>query len=253
MNNYTDLIGQKFGKLTILSVSDGKPIALCKCDCGVTKNIVWYSIKYGLTKSCGCYVKEYKDLTGRVYGDLIVLGRSDVYKNGNLTYLCKCKCGKEVICRVSGLSCGKTTHCGCKIKRVKYLNRALYEVWKGMKARCRDKNNISYKRYGGKGVKVCEEWENDFVLFYNWAMKNGWEKGLQVDKDIIGNGLLYSPEMCCIVTRTRNIREASFIKMSMEYADEVRNSTLSDRELGKLYKVSPSTISSIRRNKTWRQ
>jgi len=251
MTSLTSFIGKKIGKLLIISISDGKPIALCQCDCGNKKNILLYSIKYGLTKSCGCLIKEYKSLIGNTYGSLIVTQRAEQYKNKSISYLCKCECGKEVVCRTSGLITGKTTHCGCKLKRVKHLNRQLYEVWKGMKARCRDKKHIGYKIYGGKGVRVCDTWDKSFVPFYEWCIDNGWKDGMQIDKDIKGDGLLYSPETCCIVTRKANMRASSIIKMSVEKAKIVRESKLSNVELARIFNVCTTTISSIKTNKTW--
>lgn len=73
-----------------------------------------------------------------------------------------------------------------------------------MKARCNNPNAENYKWYGAIGVKVCNEWNNDFVAFKDWALKNGWKHGLQLDKDIKGNGLLYSPYTCCFVSSLEN-------------------------------------------------
>lgn len=57
---------------------------------------------------------------------------------------------------------------------------------------------MSYRRYGGRGIEVCEEWKNEFVSFYDWAIANGWEKGLHVDRR--DNDGHYSPYNCRIVT-----------------------------------------------------
>lgn len=73
-----------------------------------------------------------------------------------------------------------------------------------MICRCYNKNHKTYKHYGGRGVKVCDEWRNDYQKFLDWSLANGWAKGLQLDKDIKGNGLLYSPETCSWVTRIQN-------------------------------------------------
>lgn len=75
----------------------------------------------------------------------------------------------------------------------------LYRKWNGFKTRCYNKNNPKYHRYGGRGVIVCNEWVNNFKAFYDWAILNGWEEGLQIDKDIKAHklgkeGLIYSPE-----------------------------------------------------------
>lgn len=77
----------------------------------------------------------------------------------------------------------------------------LRKVYYAMIERCRD---LSNSVYGGKGVMVCKEWLNDRNLFYQWAMSNGWKKGLQIDKDTKGNGRLYSPESCCFLTPKEN-------------------------------------------------
>lgn len=88
-------------------------------------------------------------------------------------------------------------------------NHPLYRVWVGMKTRCYNQNEESYKDYGGRGVVVCEGWLKNFKAFYEWAIVNGWGKGLDIDKDIIAKELgveplLYSPERCLFVTRKRN-------------------------------------------------
>jgi len=85
----------------------------------------------------------------------------------------------------------------------------LMGIWHGIKCRCYTKSANGYPRYGGTGVKMCAEWKDDFKAFYDWAIANGWRKGLQVDKDIKAALLkvepnLYSPERCSIVTAKLN-------------------------------------------------
>jgi len=150
-----------------------------------------------------------KDLTGKRFGKLVameVVGR----RNGALAWLCKCDCGNEKIAASGKLIEGGCTHCGCM-----YVNPAqthgmtknpLYKVWQGMKIRCLYPSAISYPNYGGRGIKVCEEWLNNFMCFYN-DMKDGYKKGLQLDR--IDNDKDYSKENCCWSTRkvqTRNKR-----------------------------------------------
>lgn len=86
-----------------------------------------------------------------------------------------------------------------------------------MMQRCYYKKNNSYKNYGAKGVTVCKEWREDIKSFYNWAINNGWKEGLQLDKDIKGDGLLYSPDTCCFVTHEENNRRK---KSNIIYNDE---------------------------------
>ena len=58
----------------------------------------------------------------------------------------------------------------------------LYKVWQGMKTRCYNNKFIYYRHYGGRGIKVCDEWINDFATFYKWAINNGYAKGLTIDR-----------------------------------------------------------------------
>ncbi len=86
-------------------------------------------------------------------------------------------------------------------------NRTIYIAWTDIKKRCLIKTNKFYPIYGGSGVKVCDEWKNSYEMFLEWSIKNGWEKGLQIDKDILGNGKLYSPSTCCWVTPKQNAKK----------------------------------------------
>ncbi len=84
----------------------------------------------------------------------------------------------------------------------------LYKILKEIKRRCYSEKSINYQNYGAKGVRVCDEWLNNFKSFYDWAIKNNWERGKEIDKDIKGGDKkLYSPETCSIVTRSQNARK----------------------------------------------
>lgn len=116
-------------------------------------------------------------------------------------FLCKCHCGKETIVRLEYLRSGHTKTCGCAIIETLVEHRLthgltgtrLHRIWNGMKGRCYNQNRKSYKDYGAKGVTVCEEW-HDFEPFYKWAMNNGYEQHLTIErKDPFGN---YDPPNC---------------------------------------------------------
>lgn len=151
----------------------------------------------------------------------------------------ECKCGKKFIAPIHKVRNFEIKSCGCAIgKHPNSRNHTihggrsscLYNVWCAMKARCYNKNRTQYDDYGGKGVIVCEEWKNDFKAFEIWALGNGWRKGLQLDKDIKGDGLLYSPDACCFVTAKQNSGNRKNTKMieyngirktASEWADEI--------------------------------
>lgn len=78
----------------------------------------------------------------------------------------------------------------------------LYIVWLKMKDRCNNPHDVGYANYGGRGITISEEWNNDFVKFYEWAINNGYAKGLFLDR--IDNEKGYSPDNCRFVTRKEN-------------------------------------------------
>lgn len=91
-------------------------------------------------------------------------------------------------------------------------NTPLYGLWKTMRKRCNCVNCQDYKNYGGRGIKVCEEW-NDFINFYEWSMNNGYQKGLSIDR-IDANGD-YEPSNCRwadSITQGRNKRNTVYME-----------------------------------------
>ena len=137
----------------------------------------------------------------------------DVDSNiGRRQAMFKCYCGNEFVAQVYKVKILETKSCGCFHKQRTsesntihgLRNHKLYEVWKSMKARCTNQNTKQYKDYGGNGVIICKEWARSFIVFYEWAMSNGWKDGLQLDKDIKGTGFIYSPENCLFVSPKEN-------------------------------------------------
>lgn len=86
-------------------------------------------------------------------------------------------------------------------------NHPLYNVWNGIINRCTNTKHISYENYGGRGIKVCQSWCDDFKKFYDWAIESGWCQGLHVDR--IDNNKDYSPANCRLVTPKQNNRNKS--------------------------------------------
>jgi hypothetical protein len=83
------------------------------------------------------------------------------------------------------------------------MNKRLYIIWRDMKRRCLEKNHASYKNYGGRGIKICEEWY-DFIAFRKWALSNGYQDNLEIDR--INNDGDYTSENCRWVTDYDQIR-----------------------------------------------
>jgi hypothetical protein len=123
--------------------------------------------------------------------------------------VCKCDCGKTKEIRRDALISGKTISCGCAIinnnKKMftKHLlsHHRLYVIWQGMRQRCSNPNHIAFSYYGGRGIKVCNEW-SDFMLFYEWAMNNGYKENLTIDR--IDNDKDYYPDNCRWLTSEEN-------------------------------------------------
>lgn len=142
------------------------------------------------------------DLTGKKFGRLTVVEVLPERKHNKKVYKCACECGNYANVVASKLIAGYTKSCGClkhdvlmqrNIKHGKAHTR-LYTIYKGMKQRCYNKKDQTYKYYGSRGIVVCSEWLNDFMTFYNWAISNGYQDDLTIDRiDVDGN---YEPYNC---------------------------------------------------------
>ena len=212
MSRFQDLTGQRFGKLFVLSrvlSNDGKTKWLCKCDCGKEKVVNAGDLKTGRTKSCGGGIHQKGerviDLTGNRYGRLTVLSRANNSQTGSVRWLCKCDCGNEKIVYRSALRNGATISCGCWQKDnpsfVKHhMSKSnIYKIWCNIKSRCYNSKSRSFPDYGGRGIRMCDEWLNDPMSFIKWSYANGYDEDATPDEcsidriDVNGN---YEPTNC---------------------------------------------------------
>jgi hypothetical protein len=145
------------------------------------------------------------DLVGHVYGRLTVI-RESGRKYGKVLWECRCICGNTTYLTGNAMRKGNSLSCGCLAKDIVHKHGVSttrpYKIWRGIMSRCLNQEAKDYGAYGGRGIKICEEWR-DPINFVTWAFSNGYSDGLQIDrKDNDGN---YCPENCRWVTRIINM------------------------------------------------
>ena len=137
-------------------------------------------------------------MIGKMFGKLTVISElSERANGGGKQYKCVCECGNITIVRSDHLKSGHTTLCGCnKIihTRHRLSSNRIYKTWCGIKDRGYNEHCKNYKHYGKRGIKMCDEWKDDFMNFYNWAIGNGYTDTLTIYSiDVNGN---YKPSHC---------------------------------------------------------
>ena len=224
-----DLTGKRFGNLVVIRRATDQispaghhlPMWECLCDCGNIKITSGQRLRHGITTSCGCddnvvrnqngqFVKGQgiKDITGEKFGKLTVIAL-DRMENRRSYWIVECECGNRKVVRGDTLKV--ITSCGCDKKKQDIINLSItnhheltyhpvYHIWNAMIYRCCNPKSTAYKDYGGRGIKVCDEWK-DIRNFAKWADETGFEPGknLSIERmDVNGN---YCPENCIWIKR----------------------------------------------------
>ena len=166
-----------------------------------------------------------ENIIGMKFGRLTVL--KEIEKNKNLrTFECICECGGKKNVYKKYLKSGDVKSCGClskeHLKKIQlpkhgFSRHKLYIRFDGIKKRCYNKKDKDYKNYGGRGIKICDEWLNDYTKFHEWALNSGYKKGLTIDR--INNNGNYEPNNCRWITnkeQQRNTRNNVFLTYNGE-------------------------------------
>ena len=175
---------------------------------------------------------------GETYGRWTVIGEMASIRLSGTTYrqvLCRCTCGTTRAVRLSGLTSGHSTSCGCKFTTFKHgcLGTPTYRSWQCMIRRCYDVRNTSYPRYGGRGIEVHDAWKDSFIAF----LADMGERPPKHTLDRIDNGRNYEPENCRWATWQTQQRNRQNNRMI-----EFNGETLCMTEWANRLGVKPATI-----------
>lgn len=200
------------------------------------------------------------DLTNQRFGRLVVIKLSEKQDSSkNAHWFCDCECGtKNIIIRGISLRRGISKSCGCYSSEQLVKNNTKhnmyyspeYSIWNAMKQRCSNPNHVHYKRYGGRGICICDKWNESFYE------DMGPRPDPKMSIDRIDNDGNYEPSNCRWTTITeQNRNQTSNVIKNLDQANEIRtkysSGNYTQKELGKFYNCSQPTINMIIQNKIW--
>lgn len=143
------------------------------------------------------------DMTGQHFGLWTVLAVSDEkdHVTRSTRWVCRCACGAVRVVNGHNLRRGITSSCGCSRTGERNANyqhgktgTRLYRIWKNIKKRCSYPRYEHWKHYGGRGIRMCPEWDSSYKAFEAWSLSHGYNDTLTIDRiDVNGN---YEPNNC---------------------------------------------------------
>lgn len=255
-------IGQIHGDYEIVSVGnlEDNPQYVIRCsECGAERKISAEHFDkrtdFHCTKHYVQPIKFDESYIGTKKNFLTARGFTRL-PNGRRAFLCECDCGNMKAVEPTQWEQGIVKSCGCKHDELQresstthgHSGDRLYKVYVGMKQRCYNKNSTNYMNYGGRGIRICQEWLDDFMNFYQWAMKNGYDYNAErgectIDRiDVNGN---YEPSNCRWVSediQTNNRRPRKEWKPRMKKMYEYNGRKCSLTELCDSFNTSSSAV-----------
>ena len=141
----------------------------------------------------------YEEYLNKKYNEWTIISFSHKDKYNHPFFNCICSCGNKNIIDLFSLKYNRSKCCKqCGYKKIKgkhnLSHSRIYRIFNHIKQRCNNKQDSAYKDYGGRGIKMCKEWEDNFINFYNWSIANGYKENLSIDR--INNNGNYEPENC---------------------------------------------------------
>lgn len=176
-------------------------------------------------------------------------------RNQSKRVFLKCEhCGSIV--ERAGYGSVNAESCGCiphhKSKHGDAGKSKLYAVWHGIRDRCLNPKGKDWKRYGGRGIKCCKQW-NSYVAFKSWALSHGWQDGLIMDRRDNNRG--YYPSNCRFVSILVSNRNKSNITINAHKAKLIRDllDALTNKQIADLLDVPSTTVKNIRSGVCWKE
>lgn len=219
MGKAIDMIGKKFGELTVVAKTDKRTkvkgiIWRCMCSCGNICEVDGKLLRNGTRKTCGCRKSVSEDVTGQTFGNLLAIKK--VNETGPAVWLFRCNlCGNYSEILLNRVKNNGQESCGCMqhkgSKKHGLAGTKIYNTWIRMRQRCNNPNDANYRYYGARGITVCDEWNNSFDAFLR-DMGESFEehnriyggRNTSIERIDVDKG--YCKENCKWITQAEQVR-----------------------------------------------